>query len=46
MIITAKSLDALWDALTGIGTSTRLEIIHFNAAEPIWALMPKSCDRY
>lgn len=28
-----KNLDALWDALTGIGTSTRLEIIHFNAAE-------------
>ncbi len=28
-----KNLDALWDALTGIATSTRLEIIHFNAAE-------------
>ena len=28
-----KNLDALWDALTGIGISTRLEIIHFNAAK-------------
>ena len=28
-----KNLDALWDALTCIGTSTRIEIIHFNAAE-------------
>ena len=28
-----KNLDALWDSLTSIGNSTRLEIIHFNAAE-------------
>ncbi|WP_195267826.1 barstar family protein [Eubacterium sp. 1001713B170207_170306_E7] len=28
-----KNLDALWDILTGIGTGTRLEVIHFEAAE-------------
>lgn len=28
-----KNLDALWDALTSIGTGTKLEIIHFDSVK-------------